>query len=72
MNIYSFTIINALRRTLFVPSTFVQTASIGKNSHEGTCLRAAAENMDLASGRETPPSSLLSVPQAHGSDGSCP
>jgi hypothetical protein len=27
---------------------------------------------DLASGRETPPSSLSSVPRAHGSDGSCP
>jgi hypothetical protein len=28
--------------TLSVPSTFVLTASSGKNSHDGTCLRAAA------------------------------
>lgn len=28
--------------TFSVPSTFVFTASIGKNSHEGTCLSAAA------------------------------
>ena len=28
--------------TLFVPSIFVLTASIGKNSQEGTCFNAAA------------------------------
>ena len=29
-------------RTLSVPITLVRTASMGKNSQEGTCLRAAA------------------------------
>ena len=28
--------------TLALPSTLVRTASSGKNSHEGTCLSAAA------------------------------
>ena len=32
----------ATSRTLSVPMTLVLTASMGKNSHEGTCLRAAA------------------------------
>lgn len=29
-------------KTLFVPSTLVRTASMGKNSQEGTCFKAAA------------------------------
>ena len=28
--------------TFALPNTFVRTASSGKNSHDGTCLRAAA------------------------------
>ena len=32
-------------RTLSVPRTLVLTASSGKNSHEGTCLSAAAWKM---------------------------
>lgn len=35
----------ATSRTLSVPITLVLTASIGKNSHDGTCLRAAAWNI---------------------------
>ena len=31
--------------TLSVPMTFVRTASMGKNSQEGTCLSAAAWKM---------------------------
>ena len=34
----------AICNTLSVPSTFVRTASIGKNSQEGTCFNAAAWN----------------------------
>ena len=29
-------------RILLVPKMFVLTASIGKNSHDGTCFKAAA------------------------------
>lgn len=35
----------AASRTLSVPMTLVLTASIGKNSQDGTCLRAAAWKM---------------------------
>ena len=35
----------ALSITLFVPNTFVFTASMGKNSQLGTCFSAAAEKM---------------------------